>query len=85
MRYWLASLLLCIGLLAGISAAQLIVVTPPQVVLAPGKTKQLQAYQYQESGIAKSVTKTAIWTSLQPTVATVSKTGLVTMKGTGPR
>ena len=83
MRYLRALWVLCIWPFAGIAAAQLIVVTPPQVVLAPGKTVQLQAYQYLQTGIAKSVTKTATWTSLQPTIATVSKTGLVTMKGTG--
>jgi phospholipase C len=83
MRYLLASLMLSIWLLGGTSAAQLIVVTPPQVVLSKGQKMQMQAYQYLQSGIAKSVTNTATWTSMQPTVATVSKTGLVTMKGTG--
>ena len=83
MRYPLALLLLCISLLAGTSAAQLVMVTPPQVVLSKGQKVQLQAYLYQQSGIAKIVTNTSTWTSLQPTIATVTKTGLVTMKGTG--
>src|ERR1017187_5548435 len=83
MRYLRAWLLICIWPLAGTSAAQLIIVTPPQVVLSTGQTVQMQAYQYLQSGAAKSVTKTAVWTSVEPSIATVSKTGLVTMKGTG--
>ncbi len=83
MRHPLALLPLCISLLAGTLAAQLVMVTPPQVVLSKGQTVQLQAYLYEQSGIAKIVTNTSTWTSLQPTIATVTKTGLVTMKGTG--
>ena len=83
MRYLRAWLLICIWPLAGTSAAQLIIVTPPQVVLSTGQTVQMQSYQYLQSGAAKSVTKTAVWTSVEPSIATVSKTGLVTMKGTG--
>jgi len=83
MRYIFASLLLSICLFAGSSSAQLIIVTPPQTLLSPGQTLQMQAYQYLEAGVAKSVTNTATWTSLEPSIATVSKTGLVTMVGTG--
>src|ERR1039458_4781897 len=83
MRHPLVLPLFCIALLAGTSAAQLVMVTPPQVVLSKGQKVQLQAYLYQQSGIAKIVTNTSTWTSLQPTIATVTKTGLVTMKGTG--
>jgi len=83
MRHPLVLPLFCIALLAGTSAAQLVMVTPPQVVLSKGQKVQLQAYLYQQSGIAKIVTNTSTWTSLQPTIATVTKTGLVSMKGTG--
>ncbi len=83
MRNLLTLVLLSIWLLVGTSAAQLVVVTPPQVVLSAGQKVQLQAYLYQQSGVAKLVTNTSTWTSLQPSIATVSKRGMVTMKGTG--
>ena len=51
--------------------------------MSKGKTVQMQAYQYQSSGIAKLVTNLAVWSSVEPSMATVSKRGLVTMKGTG--
>jgi len=78
MKYF-ARLLICAGLLIGTSAAQLLVVSPPQVQLKVGQKAQLHAYQYPHS----NVTKTAVWTSLQPSIATVSATGVVTMVGTG--
>jgi phospholipase C len=65
------------------SAAQLVIVTPPQVLLSKGQTVQMKAYQYLEGGVAKDVTNSSTWTSAQPAMATVSKTGLVTMKSTG--
>ena len=65
------------------SAAQLVIVTPPQVLLSKGQTVQMKAYQYLEAGAAKDVTNSSTWTSAQPAMATVSKTGLVTMKSTG--
>ena len=76
-------LLVLVGALVGVCGAQLVIVTPPQSLLAKGQKVQMQAYLYQQSGVAKSVTTTSTWTSLQPTIATVSKAGLVTMKGTG--
>jgi len=82
MKY-LGAFLFSIWLFAATSVAQLVVVTPPQVVLARGKTVQMQAYQYQSSGIAKLVTNLAVWSSIEPSVATVTKRGLVTMRGTG--
>src|SRR5437660_6472241 len=83
MRYLLAMLLLSVWLLSGVSAAQLIVVTPPHVALAKGQRRQLHAYNYRQSGPAQDVTKTSMWTSIEPSIATVSAQGLVTMVGSG--
>lgn len=74
---------LSVGLLTAVAAAQLVVVTPPQVQLAKGQKIQLHASWYLAVGNAKDVTNTAVWTSVEPTIAVVSKTGLVTMRGTG--
>jgi phospholipase C len=74
---------LLLVLLVGVSTAQLIVVTPPQVLLSKGQTMQMKAYKYLQVGVANDVTNSSTWTSIQPSIATVSKTGLVTMKGTG--
>jgi len=81
-RYF-ALLLLPASLFVGTSAAQLLIVTPPQVVLSPGQKMQLHANWYEQVGNAKDVTKTAVWTCNQPSIATVSKTGVVTMKSPG--
>ncbi|HEY3974654.1 MAG TPA: alkaline phosphatase family protein [Candidatus Sulfotelmatobacter sp.] len=83
MRNLLASLLLSSALFGGVSAAQLIVVTPPQAQMKKGQTLQMHAYKYLQASNAADVTKTSVWTSIEPTIATVSKTGLVTMLGTG--
>jgi phospholipase C len=83
MKNLLSLLLLSTSLFVGTSVAQLVIVTPPQVVLAKGQKMQLQAYLYQNSGAAEVVTNKSLWTSVEPSVATVSKTGLVTMKATG--
>lgn len=64
-------------------AQQFLVVTPPQVVLHKSQTVQMHAYWYESTGIADDVTNSATWTSIQPSIATVSSTGLVTMNGTG--
>jgi phospholipase C len=66
------------------NAVALTIVTPPQVLLEPGQTQQLSAYAYYANGSVVNVTSTgATWTSLDTAVATISKTGLVTMKSTG--
>lgn len=78
MKYF-ALLLVSAGLFMRTSAAQLTVVTPPQAQLKKGQKIQLHAFKY--PGI--DVTKTAVWTSLQPSIATVSAIGQVTMVGSG--
>ena len=87
MRY-LFALMLClpIALCAQIPAAQLqiVIVTPPQVVLSPGETQQMHAYAYYQDGTVTEITsKGALWSSVNPSVATVSNTGLVTMQSVG--
>ena len=78
MKY-LALLVMSAGLFVGKSGAQLVVVTPPQVQLQVGQNMQLHAYRY----VSLDVTKASTWTSLQPSIATVSATGLVTMVAAG--
>jgi hypothetical protein len=46
MKNLLSLLLLSTSLFVGTSVAQLVIVTPPQVVLAKGQKMQLQAYLY---------------------------------------
>lgn len=61
-----------------------IFVTPPEVLLQPGQTMQLQAYAYYKNGTVTDVTNSgSTWASLNSSVATVSSTGLVTMKTAG--
>lgn len=83
MRRRIASSLFAIGCLVGTLTAQVIIVTPPQAVLAPKHKLQMHAYEYKSTGIVVDVTKTAVWTSLNPSVAIVSTTGLVTMRASG--
>ncbi len=86
MKQVLMCLTLSAGLFCRISAAQaalLIVVTPPQSQMSTGQTLQMTASWYQPGGDAVDVTTSSTWTSVEPKIATVSKTGLVTMKGTG--
>jgi phospholipase C len=66
------------------NAVALTIVTPPQVLLEPGQSQQLSAYAYYANGNVVDVTSTgATWTSVNTSVATVSKTGLITMKTAG--
>ena len=83
LRSFFLLLVLVSFVFGGLSAAQLVIVTPPQVLLKKGQTVQMKAYQYLEAGAAKDVTSLSTWTSAQPSMATVSKTGLVTMKSAG--
>src|SRR5947209_12067347 len=82
-KYLPASLAVFVWLFSGMSAAQLVIVTPPQVVLSKGQKMQLRAYKHLSTGTAKDVTNSSTWTSVEPTIATVTRTGVVTMKATG--
>jgi len=84
MKYLLAVVLCAVPVLGANSPLSVLFVTPPQVVLSPGQRQQLRAYAYYQDGTVIDVTNTATaWSTLNPNVALVSKTGLVTMKGTG--
>src|SRR5260370_28729507 len=84
MKHPLALLFLSFFVVAQTAVAQqFLVVTPPQVVLHKTQNVQMHAYWYESTGIADDVTNSAAWTSVQPSIATVSSTGLVTMKGAG--
>lgn len=59
-------------------------VTPPEVLMQPGQTQQLHSYAYYQNGTVVDVTNTgSTWTSFNTAIATVTSTGLVTMKKTG--
>src|ERR1700730_7209088 len=84
MKYLLGLLLFVSPLFASSSIPVLVVVTPPQVLLAAGQTQQLRAYAYYQDGTVTDMTTSgAVWSSLNTSVATVSSTGLVTMKTAG--
>jgi phospholipase C len=80
------ALLLCVApaFAANNNSPVAIFVTPPEVVLKAGQTQQLHAYAYYKTGVVTDVTSSgSTWASLNTAVATVSSTGLVTMKKTG--
>jgi phospholipase C len=83
MKYLLALFSLCVPLWASSPTLSVMFVTPPQVLLSPGETVQLHAYAYYQNGTITDVTNTSTWSSINTKTATVSKTGLVTMVGTG--
>ena len=61
-----------------------VIVTPPEVLLKAGQTQQLHSYAYYQDGTVTDVTNSgSTWSSLNTTIATVSSTGLVTMKKGG--
>jgi phospholipase C len=61
-----------------------VIVTPPEVLLQPGQTQQFESYAYYQDGSIVNVTSTgSTWTSLNTSIATVTSTGLVTMKKAG--
>jgi len=86
MKYLFALLLLVSPLFASGNgtAPVLVVVTPPQVLLSAGQTQQLHSYAYYQDGtVTDTTTSGAVWSSFNSSVATVSSTGLVTMKSAG--
>ena len=83
-RHFLVLLLLSTPLIAGTGVPSAIVVTPPQVLLTPGQSQQMHAYAYYRDGTVTDITSEgAAWSSIDPSVASVSTTGLVTMKSAG--
>lgn len=69
---------------AATASISVIFVTPPQALLSPGQTTQLHAYAYYVDGTVTDVTsKGTTWSTLNSKIATVSSTGLVTMKSAG--
>jgi hypothetical protein len=84
MKYLFLLLLAASPLFAAANPVVLVIVTPPEVLLQPGQTQQLHAYAYYQSGTVTDVTTSgSTWSSLSTKIATVSKTGLVTMKTSG--
>ncbi len=84
MRFFALLILCVVPGFGSTSTLSVLFVTPPQVVLSPGQTQQLHAYAYYQDGTVTDVTSSgAKWSTLNGTIATVSSTGLVTMKGTG--
>jgi len=85
MKYSLVFVLWASTAFGATSPLTALFVTPPQVVLSPGKTQQLRAYAHYQDGTVTDVTNApgTKWTTLNAAIATVSKTGIVTMNGTG--
>ena len=79
------ALLLCaIPAFASTTSPVAVIVTPPEVLLKAGQTQQLHSYAYYQDGTVTDVTNSgSTWSSLNTTIATVSSTGLVTMKKGG--
>ena len=83
-RYFLVLVLLSTSLMARTGVPSAIFVTPSQVLLTPGQSQQMYAYAYYQDGNVTDITSDgAAWSSIDPSVASVSSTGLVTMQGTG--
>jgi phospholipase C len=83
MRWFFVLLLFSANVFAVQTRIEIIIVTPPEVVLSPGKTQQMHAYGYYSDGSVQDLTGQVTWSSIESTIATVSKTGLVTMKSAG--
>ncbi len=83
MRHFLIVLLFAANVFAVTNRIEIIFVTPPEVVLSPGQTQQMHAAGYYSDGTVTDLTGQVTWSSIESPIATVSKTGLVTMKGAG--
>jgi hypothetical protein len=83
MRYVFILLALSAQLFAVTNRIEIIIITPPEVLLSPGQTVQMHAYGYYSDGTVTDFTSKVTWSSIQSSIATVSSTGLVTMKGAG--
>src|ERR1035438_5005085 len=83
MRYAFILLALSAQLFAVTNRIEIIIITPPEVLLSPGQTVQMHAYGYYSDGTVTDFTSKVTWSSVQSSIATVSSTGLVTMKGAG--
>ena len=83
MRYVFILLALSAQLFAVTNRIEIIIITPPEVLLSPGQTVQMHAYGYYSDGTVTDFTSKVTWSSVQSSIATVSSTGLVTMKGAG--
>ncbi len=83
MRCFLALLLFSVNMFAVTTRLEIIIVTPPEVLLAPGRRHQMHAYGYYSDGSVTDLTSLAAWSSIEPSIATVTKTGVVTMKSAG--
>ena len=83
MRYVIALLVFSAQLFAVTNRIEIIIITPPEVLLSPGQTVQMHAYGYYSDGTVTDFTSKVTWSSIQSSIATVSSTGLVSMKGAG--
>ena len=84
MKYLLVLLVFAAYAFGGTSPLSIVFVTPPQVLMSPGQTQQMHSYAYYQDGTVVDVTANQTkWVSLNPAIATVSSTGLVTMKAAG--
>jgi phospholipase C len=83
MKYLFALLVLSAQVFAVENRIEIIIVTPPEILLSPGQTQQMRAYGYYSDGSVTDLSSQVTWSSIESSIAIVSKTGLVTMKGAG--
>jgi phospholipase C len=83
MKYLFALLVLIAQGFAVTNRIEIIIVTPPEILLSPGQKQQMHAYGYYSDGTVTDLTSQVTWSSIESSIAIVSKTGLVTMKSAG--
>jgi phospholipase C len=83
MKYLFALLVLVAQAFAVTNRIEIIIVTPPEILLSPGQKQQMHAYGYYSDGTVTDLTSQVTWSSIESSIAIVSKTGLVTMKSAG--
>lgn len=83
MKYFLALLLFSAQAFAAGPLIQILIITPPEVLMVPGHKQQMHAYAYYEDGSVTDMTSLVTWSSIETSIATVTKTGLVTMRSAG--
>ncbi|HYU45329.1 MAG TPA: Ig-like domain-containing protein, partial [Terriglobales bacterium] len=83
MKYVFVLVLLSVSGFAVQTRIEIIIVTPPEVLMSPGQKQQMHAYGYYSDGTVTDLTGQVTWSSVESSIASVSSTGLVTMKTAG--
>ena len=72
MRYFVVLLLFSANVFAVTNRIEIIIVTPPEVLLSPGKTQQMHAYGYYSDGTVTDLTSLVAWSSVESLIAECS-------------